>query len=38
MKKTLILLTTLFLTTSAFSSELETFIDNKKEELVLKSE
>lgn len=38
MKKTLTLLTTLFLTTSAFAFDLETFIDNKKEELVQKSE
>lgn len=38
MKKTLTLLTTLFLTTSAFASDIENFIDNKKEELVKKSE
>lgn len=38
MKKTLTLLTTLFLTTSAFASDIENFIDNKKEELVQKSE
>tara|TARA_B100000073_G_scaffold343253_1_gene347699 strand:+ start:586 stop:1140 length:555 start_codon:yes stop_codon:yes gene_type:complete len=38
MKKTLTLLTTLFLTTSAFASDIENFIDDKKEELVQKSE
>ena len=38
MKKTLTLLTTLFLTTSAFASDIENFIDNKKEELIQKSE
>ena len=38
MKKTLTLLTTLLLTTSAFASDIENFIDHKKEELVQKSE